>query len=98
MLSFLLSEGNIISVHAYCPLTNYEPNIIKLVECKDDSIYIRITDISQVNLNDSISVNLHICVLTSDYKYLKIDDKKEELEYPLSLIGCILTKKNFNVN
>ncbi|CAB5376194.1 unnamed protein product [Rhizophagus irregularis] len=84
---FLLSEGDVISVHAYYPLTNLEPNsiIIKLIKWNDRSIDVQITDI--VSMSD---IELHICVLHSYYGKLKIDNEVE-LEYPLNLIGCILT-------
>ncbi|GBC01719.1 hypothetical protein RclHR1_04300001 [Rhizophagus clarus] len=42
-------------------------------------------------------INFRICILSTDYKSLKIDND-EEKECPLDLIGYILTKENFNEN
>ncbi|RGB23027.1 hypothetical protein C1646_677411 [Rhizophagus diaphanus] len=93
--AFSLSEGDVIFVHAYYPLTNLEPNniIIKLIKWEGRSIDVQITDI--ILMSD---IELHICVLHSYDGKLKIDNE-EELEYPLNLIGCILTDENTaNVN
>ncbi|CAB4426344.1 unnamed protein product [Rhizophagus irregularis] len=89
-VAFLLAEGDVISVHAYYPLTNLELNsiIIKSIKWKDRSIDVQITDI--ISMSD---IELHICVLYSYDGKLKIDNEKE-LEYPLDLIGCILTDGN----
>ncbi|PKC59018.1 hypothetical protein RhiirA1_470052 [Rhizophagus irregularis] len=85
---FLLSEDDVISVYAYYSLTNLEPNsiIIKLIKWKDKFVDVQITDI--ISMSD---IELHICVLHSYDGKLKIDNE-EELEYPLDLIGCILTR------
>lgn len=40
-------------------------------------------------------VNLRICILSTNYKSLKVDND-EEREYPLILIGHILNEENFN--
>ncbi|CAB5369916.1 unnamed protein product [Rhizophagus irregularis] len=87
---FLLSEDDVISVYAYYSLTNLEPNsiIIKLIKWKDRFVDVQITDI--ISMSD---IELHICVLHSYDGKLKIDNE-EELEYPLDLIGCILTDEN----
>ncbi|RIA91150.1 hypothetical protein C1645_132029 [Glomus cerebriforme] len=99
-----LSEGYIISVHAYYPLTNCEPdNIVKLAGWKDKFINVKIVNASQLNFNSTselrpaININLHICVLCSDYKSLRIGNK-EGVELPLDLMGYILTKENFDEN
>jgi hypothetical protein len=90
---FLLYKGDAISVHAYYPLTNFEPNcVIKLAKWKDRFIDVQITDIVSMP-EKAICIELHICVLHSDYGKLKIDNK-EELEYPLDLTGYFLTDKN----
>ncbi|GES80260.1 kinase-like domain-containing protein [Rhizophagus clarus] len=94
---FLLTEGDSVSIHAYYPSTNFEFNsIIKLVKWKDRSIEVKITDIITIP-ESSIDIELHICVLRSDYGMLKVD-YEIEVEYPLDLIGCILTNKNTNIN
>ncbi|POG77650.1 hypothetical protein GLOIN_2v1544607, partial [Rhizophagus irregularis DAOM 181602=DAOM 197198] len=93
--SFSLSQGYTIFVHAYYPSTNYEPgNIIRLIDWSYNFINFQITKSTQ---NESFidEVDLHICVLCSDCKNLKIDNKNEE-EYSLNLIEHILTKDNFN--
>ncbi|CAB5373518.1 unnamed protein product [Rhizophagus irregularis] len=88
-IPFPLSLGYTISVHAYYSSSNYVPfNIIKLVEWNYKFINIQITH------NESDDVDLHICILSTNYKSLKIDDK--EREYSLDLIGYILTKENLN--
>uniref|UniRef100_U9T5L3 Protein kinase domain-containing protein n=1 Tax=Rhizophagus irregularis (strain DAOM 181602 / DAOM 197198 / MUCL 43194) TaxID=747089 RepID=U9T5L3_RHIID len=42
-------------------------------------------------------VDLRICILSTNYKSLKVDNAKER-ECPLDLIGHILSEKNFNRN
>ncbi|RIA88009.1 hypothetical protein C1645_827011, partial [Glomus cerebriforme] len=106
-IPFPLSEGykgNMFAVHAYDLSANYEPNnIIKLVKWKDEFIDVQIikSTYNESSSNDSncqhdsltaIGIELHICVISMDYKDLKIDHKKEV--YPLDVIGYILTKEN----
>ncbi|CAB4376498.1 unnamed protein product [Rhizophagus irregularis] len=53
------------------------------------------SDSDHENNNCSVNeVNLRICILSTDYKSLKIDND----ECSLDLIGCILIKENFNEN
>ncbi|RGB24374.1 hypothetical protein C1646_773201 [Rhizophagus diaphanus] len=102
--SFSLSEGYTIFAHAYHSSTNYEPNnIIELIKWSRNSIIFQITNLSQLNLNDDsltetkniISMDLNICILPTDYKYLKICNNRER-EY--HLIGYILTKENLEIS
>ncbi|CAB4485949.1 hypothetical protein RhiirA5_418921 [Rhizophagus irregularis] len=101
--SFSLSQGYTIFVHACNQLANYEPNyVIKLIEWSHNyiifqiikSIYNESNDIPLTDFDEVINLDLHICVLCSYYKDLKIDNKKEE--FILNSIGYILTKDNFN--
>ncbi|RIA88006.1 hypothetical protein C1645_713539 [Glomus cerebriforme] len=108
--SFSLSLGNTIFVHAYYSSTNYEPNnIIKLVKWSYNYINFQIIKSTYNTYNESsnnfltntentIDLDLHICVLCSDYKNLKFDkiDNKKEGKHSLDLSGYILTKDNFN--
>ncbi|PKY44307.1 TPR-like protein [Rhizophagus irregularis] len=56
------------------------------------------SDSDHENNNCSVNeVNLRICILSTDYKSLKIDND-EERECSLDLIGYILIKENFNEN
>ncbi|CAB5215378.1 unnamed protein product [Rhizophagus irregularis] len=109
-IPFPLSLGYTISVHAYYSSSNYEPfNIIKLVEWNYKFINIQITHnesttgqgiISNDNFDEyknsltNFEVDLHICILSTNCKNLKIDDN--ECEHSLDLIGYILTKENLN--
>ncbi|GBC01725.1 hypothetical protein RclHR1_04300007 [Rhizophagus clarus] len=101
--SFPLSQGYTIFVHAYCPLTNYEPdNIIKLVKWSHNYIIFQITKSTynesndDIEENEAINLNLNICVLCSDHKSLKIDNQKDGEYYSLNSIGYILINDNFN--
>ncbi|CAB4426261.1 unnamed protein product [Rhizophagus irregularis] len=102
--SFSLSQGYTIFVHAYCPSTNYEPdNIIKLVKWSHNSIKFKVTKpfYNESNNNfstdneEDIILDLRICVICSDYKNLKFDNKNEG-GFSLDLTGYVLTKDNFN--
>jgi hypothetical protein len=97
---FLLSEKCSILINV---TTDYESkNIIKLVEWSRNSITFQIINSTikpEVQNNSSEtnnSMDLHICILCSDYKSLKIDHKDDE--YSLDLFGYVLTKDNFNEN
>ncbi|GES80273.1 kinase-like domain-containing protein [Rhizophagus clarus] len=84
--AFPLFEGYTIFAHAYHSSTNHEPNnIIKLIKWSNNFIGFQITNSSQ-NLNDDlltetenvINIDLNICILSTDYKNLRIDDYKEK--------------------
>ncbi|GBC10314.1 hypothetical protein RclHR1_09510005 [Rhizophagus clarus] len=99
--AFPLFEGYTIFAHAYHSSTNHEPNnIIKLIKWSNNFIGFQITNSSQ-NLNDDlltetenvINIDLNICILSTDYKNLRIDDYKEKEGH---LIGYILTRENFD--
>ncbi|CAB5383754.1 unnamed protein product [Rhizophagus irregularis] len=101
--SFSLSRGYTIFVHACYSFANYEPNyVIELIEWSHNyivfqiikSIYDESNDIPLIDFDEVIDLDLHICVLCSYYKDLKIDNKKEE--FILNSIGYILTEDNFN--
>jgi hypothetical protein len=118
--------GNNILINAYYPSTNCEPNNIKLIEWKKESINIQIMKSTSSNSNSddnddsddidndndsdsdddgvdevdndsstSIEINLHICILSTYYNSLKIDNYRER-KYSLDLIGYTLTKENLN--
>ncbi|CAB4426627.1 unnamed protein product [Rhizophagus irregularis] len=102
--SFPLSQGYTIFVHAYYPSNNYEPNnTIKLVKWSYNyvtfqiikSTYGKSNNNFSKSIRESIKLDLHICVLCSDYRSLKIDNK-EDYEYSLDLSRYILTKDNFD--
>ncbi|CAB5369944.1 unnamed protein product [Rhizophagus irregularis] len=113
--------GNNILINAYHPSTNCEPNNIKLIEWKNESINVQIMkstsnnsnfddnnigndDSDEIdNDNDSddidndsltnIEMNLRICILSTYYNNLKIDNYREK-KFSLDLIGYTLTKEN----
>jgi hypothetical protein len=114
--------GNNILINTYYPSTNCEPNNIKLVEWKNESINVHIMKPTSNNSNSdnidddysddtdndndsddivdndsltSIEINLHICILSTYYNSLKIDNYGEK-KYSLDLIGYTLTKENLN--
>ncbi|CAB5376212.1 unnamed protein product [Rhizophagus irregularis] len=88
-------EGHLFSVHAYCP---HKPNInVQIIKptCNDSISNTSIGSNSQKNhrdsrdsrdsLIDAVEVELRICVMSTNYKNLKIDHTKgkKEVEYPL---------------
>ncbi|CAB4426301.1 unnamed protein product [Rhizophagus irregularis] len=85
-------EGHLFSVHAYCP---HKPNInVQIIKptCSDSNSNTSIGSNSQKNhrdsrdsLIDAVEVELRICVMSTNYKNLKIDHikGKKEVEYPL---------------
>ncbi|PKY47814.1 hypothetical protein RhiirA4_463183 [Rhizophagus irregularis] len=88
-------EGHLFSVHAYCP---HKPNInVQIIKpiCNDSISNTSIGSNSQKNHRDSrdsrdslidvVEVELRICVMSTNYKNLKIDHTKgkKEVEYPL---------------
>jgi hypothetical protein len=98
--TFPLFEGYTIFAHAYHSSKNHEPdNIVKLNKWSSNSINFQITNLSHLNLDDDYptesenvtSIKLNICILSDDYKKLKIDNSKEREGL---LIGYILTKEN----
>ncbi|EXX67611.1 Cdc15p [Rhizophagus irregularis DAOM 197198w] len=93
---FQLFQGYTIFVHAYYSSTNYEPiSIIKLVEWNDQYFNISIQSIIDSDAQfDGDKIDLHVCILSTDNKNLKID--REERECSLNLIGYMLTKENLN--
>ncbi|RGB25101.1 hypothetical protein C1646_772206 [Rhizophagus diaphanus] len=107
--SFILHEGYTIFAHAIHLPISYEPNkIIKLVGWKERSIVIQVESAYKIKSNASSpnsdhedndclanEVDLHICILSTNYKSLKVDNAKER-ECPLDLRGHILNEKNFN--
>ncbi|PKC12131.1 hypothetical protein RhiirA5_412196 [Rhizophagus irregularis] len=109
--SFILHEGYTILAHAIHSPISYEPNkIVKLVEWKERSIIVQIESAYKIKSNASSlnsnhedndcltnEVDLRICILSTNYKSLKVDNAKER-ECPLDLIGHILNEKNFNRN
>ncbi|PKY51497.1 HCP-like protein [Rhizophagus irregularis] len=115
--------GNNILINAYYPSTNCEPNNIKLIEWKNESINVQIMkptsnnsnfddnnignddsdDIDNDNDSDdidndsltNIEMNLRICILSTYYNNLKIDNYGEK-KFSLDLIGYTLTKENLS--
>ncbi|EXX62872.1 hypothetical protein GLOIN_2v1773839 [Rhizophagus irregularis DAOM 181602=DAOM 197198] len=100
--SFTLHEEYTIFVHANDLSISYEPNnIIKIVEWNERFINVQIesayeTANSDHEDNDCLEneIDLHICILSTNCRYLKIDNAKEEC--PLNIVGYILDKENFN--
>ncbi|CAB5383795.1 unnamed protein product [Rhizophagus irregularis] len=106
---FPLYEGYTVLIHENHSSINYEyNNIIKIIEWNERSIKIQIESnfkfefntISDINLSDrdsdpviNLEIELYICVISTNYKNLKIDNDIER-EYPLNLIGHILIKEN----
>lgn len=95
-----LSRGYTIFINAHYPSTNYElKNSIKLVDWAYNSINLQITDnepsVTQpINSEANVNLDLHICILYTDYKNLKIDYEEEKCS--LGSIGHTLTKDNLN--
>jgi hypothetical protein len=94
-------KGYLFSVHAYCPHEpNINVQIIKPI-CDDSISNTSISSNSQKSHRDSlgrgslsrdsltktIDVELRICIISTNYKKLKIDHTKEkkEVEYPLDV-------------
>ncbi|POG63175.1 hypothetical protein GLOIN_2v1688945, partial [Rhizophagus irregularis DAOM 181602=DAOM 197198] len=88
-------KGHLFSVHAYCP---HKPNInVQVIKptCSDSISNTSIGSNSQKihrdsrdsrdSLIDTVEVELRICVMSTNYKNLKIDHTKgkKEVEYPL---------------
>ncbi|CAB4463063.1 unnamed protein product [Rhizophagus irregularis] len=109
---FPLSQGCCISVNANYPPSNDEPmNGIKLIEWSYNSIRLQLSNFNDPDETNT-NIDLHICVLYSNNKVLKIDnDNREEKHSPLStkkgiifsnipleLIGRILTNDRLNEN
>ncbi|CAB4409322.1 unnamed protein product [Rhizophagus irregularis] len=96
--SFTLHEEYTIFVHANDSSISYEPNnIIKIVEWNEKFINVQIesayeTANSDHEDNDCLEneIDLHICILSTNCKYLKIDNAKEEC--PLNIVGYILDR------
>ena len=91
---YSLSQGYMIFVHAYYSQTIYEPsNIIKLIKWSYNIIKFQIINCDYNEDDESNSIDLHICILYSDHKSLKIGNGK--MECPS---GCILTEENLDKN
>ncbi|CAG8483572.1 3155_t:CDS:2, partial [Funneliformis caledonium] len=106
---FQLSEGYMISINAYHPPINDEPaNIVEFIKWSCNSIIFRSNSILKaLSMNENevgieyednllienFSIELHICILFSDTKKLRIDNKEDE--YPFDLIGNVFTNENF---
>ncbi|GBB88479.1 hypothetical protein RclHR1_01500009 [Rhizophagus clarus] len=110
---FPLFQGHTVSVHAYYSSTNYEPiNTVKLVGWDNDSINVQIyynrsnraiisNDVQldeKINLLTNIEIDLHICILSINYKSLKIDEKvtQPNESEPITL-GSYSTLEEINV-
>ncbi|CAB5199807.1 unnamed protein product [Rhizophagus irregularis] len=105
--SFTLHEGYTFFAHANLSSISYEPNnIVKLVEWKEKSINVQIESVYKIQSpngdldhedDDCLEneVDLRICILSTNYKSLKVDSAKERL-CPLELIGHFLNEENFN--
>ncbi|GBB86412.1 hypothetical protein RclHR1_12850005 [Rhizophagus clarus] len=94
--SFPLSQEYTVLINANFSMINYEyDNIIKLIGWSYNSIdfEIKSTYVSKSTYEDPI-IDLHICILHSDYKSLKIDNIK--MECLLDSFGYVLTEKNLN--
>ncbi|CAB4485996.1 unnamed protein product [Rhizophagus irregularis] len=103
--SFTLHKGYTFFAHANHSSVSYENNnIVKLVEWKERSINVQIESACKIQSNASSSnsdsdhednacitneVDLRICILSTNYKSLKVDNANKR-ECPLDLIGHIL--------
>jgi hypothetical protein len=92
--SHQLSKGNVISINTYCS----EPVNLKFVGWSKNCIYFESTHNSDsdhyVQLdNSSTTIEISVCILSSDYENLKTDNGEEE--YSLDQIGIALTEDNF---
>jgi hypothetical protein len=100
--SYQLSKDYTIFFNYYCLTSNYEPIDIKLVKWSNDSIDFQIVDSNSVESENNaiettaIIIDINICILSSDYKSLKIDNREKECH--LNLIGYILTEKIYDNN
>ena len=89
--SFQLSQGHVISVN-----TRSEHVNLKFVRWSKNCIHfepIYPNSDHHAQFDNSSTIEIVICILSSDYENLKIDNRKEE--YPLDLIGNALTEINF---
>ncbi|CAB4426304.1 unnamed protein product [Rhizophagus irregularis] len=109
--SFTLNKGYIVFAHInHSSIGNENNNIIKLVEWKENSIDFQIESAYNIQPNVSSpnsdsdhedndclvnEVDLRICIISTNYKNLKIDNTNER-NCSLDLIGHILNEKNFN--
>ena len=92
-VSCQLSQEDTISVNAYYTTTNYVPINIQLVGWSKNCInFLPDLNICSDGDADSLTIDVHICILPSNPKSLKIDNMKEERH--LNLIGDTLTKDN----
>jgi hypothetical protein len=93
-----LYEGYTVLLHVDHSSINYD--IIKIVKWSERSINVQIESSDSLSDRDSdpkvyLEIDLHICILPTNYKSLKIDND-EEKEYPLNLIGHVLNNSNEN--
>ncbi|CAB5363893.1 unnamed protein product [Rhizophagus irregularis] len=87
--SFPLSQEYTVLINANFSMTDYEYNIIKLTGWSYNSI-----DIEIKSTYENPIIDLHICILHSDYKSLKIDNM--QMDCLLDSFGYVLTEKNLN--
>ncbi|GES99726.1 hypothetical protein GLOIN_2v1883822 [Rhizophagus clarus] len=102
--SHQLSQGDIVSVNIYCSTTNYELINVKLIGWSKNcinfqmfkSIYDEDTD-SLTNIEEDIVIDMCVCILSSEYESLKIDDEEKKCHFcRLNLIGYTLSEDIFN--
>ncbi|GBB89461.1 hypothetical protein RclHR1_16150002 [Rhizophagus clarus] len=110
--TFPLYEGYTGFAHANHSSINYESNnIIKIIKWKKKSIEIQIetsykfeSETNSESSSDSddesiinLEIDLYICIISTNYKNLKIDNVNGNgKEYLLNSIGYVLNKENFN--
>ncbi|GES99674.1 piwi domain-containing protein [Rhizophagus clarus] len=91
---FQLTKGDTIFVNTYFPVIGYG---LKFVNWSKDFIYLQLfkDHIASEDYYDNrtLIINVHICVMPSDHKVLKLDNSNEE--YCVDLIGCTLSDENF---
>ncbi|CAB5213155.1 unnamed protein product [Rhizophagus irregularis] len=87
--SFPLSREYTVLINANFSMTDYEYNIIKLTGWSYNSI-----DIEIKSTYENPIIDLHICILHSDCKSLKIDNM--QMNCLLDSFGYVLTEKNLN--
>ncbi|RIA81542.1 hypothetical protein C1645_790189 [Glomus cerebriforme] len=92
-----LSQGDTVFVNIYCSTTNYELINIRLIGWSKNCIYFRLVkpkndSDSLTNIKTNIIIDIRMCILSSEYKILGIDNKEGGCH--LDLVGYTLTKEN----
>ena len=93
---FKLYQGYTIFINAYHPQENHKLTRVEIEKWSEYNIVFRVQFLNNSNLNDTIvsDICLNICILRSDYRDLKIDNRNE---FSLNFGDMLtLTKENYN--